>query len=431
LRKTFRHKPGVIYTVNIGSFLEWYLFFIFLFWTDLVENDYSDLSQPIMDTITLCVVGLSSLFARPFGAWIFASMGDHLGRKKSLTLSILLMIVATLCIFFATSFSQFNILTLLVFGIGKVILSIPAGGELPGAMCILHETKKSDSDREFYTSFTFWGPQLGQIAAIGHYLCLRWWYSGSWQQVQHQVWKWQFIFIFALLGIGAVLRHFLAESHDFEQLLKHHHALPHPTQEMGKNHKGKTFLIFFISIFEVTGFYILTVFPMIYFPGIFNMPQLDVVKWHLVIMSIPIFLTPIIGKISSRLGKDLLFYLSCAGMLTVFYWYHGIASSDFFQTLTAEVILMAFMSIQFALLPGLLTRLAPIPVRFSCIGFGFNGADALIGGLVPVVGSFIVRAEDIPIVYLTMLLASSLLSACLLPKANKIIKSVENSQPKH
>lgn len=56
-----------------------------------------------------------------------------------------------------------------------------------------------------------------------------------------------------------------------------------------------------------------------------------------------------------------------------------------------EMIFMALLAVQTALLPSLLCDLYPSTVRYSCIGLSSNLCDSIIGGLTPIATFYLMR----------------------------------------
>ena len=89
----------VMLAATLGSTLEWYDFFIFAASTVLVFNKvFFPADDPFVGTLLGLGTFAAGFLARPFGGIVFGVIGDRLGRKNTLIVSLLMMGVATVAI---------------------------------------------------------------------------------------------------------------------------------------------------------------------------------------------------------------------------------------------------------------------------------------------------------------------------------------------
>jgi MHS family alpha-ketoglutarate permease-like MFS transporter len=72
----------------------------------------SDLNAQLMNTAGIFAVGF---LMRPIGGWLFGSIADRIGRKKAMTLSVLLMSFGSLLIALTPTYKSIGILLLSFF----------------------------------------------------------------------------------------------------------------------------------------------------------------------------------------------------------------------------------------------------------------------------------------------------------------------------
>ncbi len=82
--------------ISTGTIIEWYDFAVLAFCAALVFNTAF---FPAVDPITGLIAALSTqavgFIARPAGGWFFGVLGDRIGRKQALVISLFLMGGAT------------------------------------------------------------------------------------------------------------------------------------------------------------------------------------------------------------------------------------------------------------------------------------------------------------------------------------------------
>lgn len=91
----------------IGTMIEWYDFYIYATAAALV---FGALFFPSDDKLfsTMAAFGTFAVgfFARPLGGIVFGHIGDRIGRKKSLIITLLMMGVVTVCIGLLPTYAQ-------------------------------------------------------------------------------------------------------------------------------------------------------------------------------------------------------------------------------------------------------------------------------------------------------------------------------------
>ena len=135
---TQKTQKWVIFAVTIGNFLEWYEIYLYVYWAPILSKLFfvSDDVTSLMDLFAIFGVGF---LARPIGGLFFGRLGDWVGRRKALILSILMMIIPTFFTGLMPTRAQVGIAAPILLTIMRICQSFPAGGELPGAFCYLYE----------------------------------------------------------------------------------------------------------------------------------------------------------------------------------------------------------------------------------------------------------------------------------------------------
>ena len=76
----------------IGSSIEWFDYFLYGAVTALVLNkQYFPASDPVVGVMLAYLTFALSFYIRPFGGIVFSHIGDRIGRKKTLVLTLSLV----------------------------------------------------------------------------------------------------------------------------------------------------------------------------------------------------------------------------------------------------------------------------------------------------------------------------------------------------
>ncbi len=388
----------------IGNTLEWYEFSLYVHFTPL----FAVLFFPVQFgthalTLTLLIFGLGFL-ARMTGGLFFGYIGDRFGRRRALLSTILLIAAPTALLAVLPTYAAVGMLAPFLLLAIRLLQSVPAGGEFPGVMCYLTEMA-GPSSRGFMGSFAFLGSQLGSVLSTTEFLLCKSFIS----QENMLSWGWRLSFAFgALLGLtGFFLRKRLHETLAFQAA----EPSKKPILETVKHHKKALVQGALLSILPLSGWYLVFVFTPLYFSQVLNMSFFSVLLLNIAMLMLSNLLLPFLGHLADRFGPRKLFIWSAWGTLLLAFPFYGFASGQsFILIFSFEALLIACLSVHFALLPSLLSALFPTSVRYTCVGISYNISNALLGGVTPVLAFSLVQHTELLWAPALFLVVSSLIS---------------------
>jgi len=85
----------VIAASAVGNFVEWFDFAVYGFLATLIASQFFDSSDPSAGLLKTFAVFAVAFALRPLGGIVFGALGDRLGRKRVLSMTILLMAGST------------------------------------------------------------------------------------------------------------------------------------------------------------------------------------------------------------------------------------------------------------------------------------------------------------------------------------------------
>src|SRR5699024_7841878 len=103
---------------------------------------------------------------RPIGGMFFGMLGDRMGRKKILAITLIMMAVATLSIGFIPSYASIGIMAPILLLVARLVQGFSTGGEYSGAMTFIAESAP-DKKRGFMASGLEVGTLVGYIGGSG------------------------------------------------------------------------------------------------------------------------------------------------------------------------------------------------------------------------------------------------------------------------
>lgn len=122
-----------------GNALEFYEFTIYAIFAPLFAKEFFVTDSETLSLIYSWAVFAIAFFTRPFGAFVFGYIGDKLGRKVALSLSILAMACATLAIGLLPTYHAAGLFAPISMIVLRMIQGISTGGEYNGAAIYLIE----------------------------------------------------------------------------------------------------------------------------------------------------------------------------------------------------------------------------------------------------------------------------------------------------
>lgn len=200
-----------------GNAVEWYDFFIFGTASALV---LAPLFFPNADGATGILYSFATFgvgyVARPLGGIIFGHLGDRMGRKRSLIITISIMGVATVGIGLLPTHHDIGITASVLLVVLRLIQGLAVGGEWGGAVLIASE-HSSKKNRVAAGGWAQQGAPAGNLMASGAFLLV-----AGLPDDQFMSWGWRLPFIFSavLIIIGLVIRSKVEESPELVEALK-------------------------------------------------------------------------------------------------------------------------------------------------------------------------------------------------------------------
>ncbi len=410
-----------------GTFLEWYDFLTFA----TLAVVFAPLFFPSSDPSTALLASLATfgvgMVVRPIGAAIFGSIGDRIGRRPVFMITITLMGIATVCVGFLPTYAQIGIWAPIMLVCLRLLQGLSAGGEIGGSAVYLTE-HAGESNRGFKTSFLQLMGPLGilvstmQIALLQSYLTPEEFLSWGWRV--------PFWISLILLLIAFKARMALEETPVYLQLSKKETQSKTPLRDNFKDPetRKRMFLLFFcISAGGAVLFFCVQVYTSIFLKTSVKLtPQLvDQLSVYATLALLP--LTVFAGWLSDKIGRKPVvvtgLILGAVLILPAFNILQNLGSNSTFAIAGILIGLSAILALVVGPQTALLAELFPAKTRNSAATLPHNLAAGWIGGLLPLIVTWLNQhwASNIAgLWYPTIFLASGAVVALLyLPETRK------------
>lgn len=213
----------------IGNALEWYDFALYGHFSVVIGRQFFPPEDATTATLAAFAVFSVSFFLRPVGAVIFSLIGDRLGRKRALSISILGMAIPTACIGILPSYGQLGLMATLLLILLRLLQGIAMGGEMGGAVTYVMEhvaPNRKGLVSAMIQASTCLGLLSGALVSVLVSMLMT--------ESQFDEWGWRIPFILGLLAawVGWRIRIHMPESDHFEEVRLSGQLLDNPVKQV-------------------------------------------------------------------------------------------------------------------------------------------------------------------------------------------------------
>ncbi|MGI9116336.1 MAG: MFS transporter [Gaiellales bacterium] len=228
---------------SVGSIIEWYDFAIFGAFAVVLARVFFPADDEMAGVLrTFAIFGVGFI-ARPLGAIVFGSLGDRIGRRRTLMIAIVAIAVPTVlmaCLPTPAQIGQWATLLLVAL---RFLQGFSAGGEGGGAITFIGEHAAAGRRARainWAESAITCGLLLGAVVAFA--------ISSALSESQLDAWGWRLAFALTLplLVIGAIVRRGAGESPEFEAARDEGRVVAHPVAAVARSHAGALIRGFFL-----------------------------------------------------------------------------------------------------------------------------------------------------------------------------------------
>lgn len=393
----------------IGNFVEWFDYAVYGYLAATIAVVFFPEASPTAGLLATFGVFAISFVIRPIGGVVWGHFGDRIGRRSTLSLSILIMSAATFVIAVLPGYERIGLAAPLLLLLVRIVQGFSAAGEYAGAASFLFEYAPRHR-RGLYTSVvpasTATGLLLGSLLVTALTVLL--------SEDQMAAWGWRLPFLLAApLGlIGRYIRSRLEDTPEFRSLEQQEAKTRTPLAETFRHNKRAITVALGAACLNAVGFYTLLSYMPTYLSSELGLGETAAFTSTTVALCGYIGSVFLMGSLSDRFGRRNV--LATAGIL------FAVLSVPLFLLLGSTGIvgitllqlgLGVMLTMNDGTLPSYLAELFPTRVRYSGFAFSFNLANALFGGTAPFVATFLIHSSGSTVAPACYLAAAGLVAA--------------------
>jgi MFS family permease len=322
--------------------------------------------------------------ARPLGAVLFGHLGDRIGRKPILFVTLALMGASSILIGFLPTGGGVGIAALLV--ALRFVQGVSLGGEATGGQ-ILSVEHCDRSRRGLMGSFVVIGSPLSQV--LGNLVIAA--LSASLTEDQFLAWGWRVPFIgsIVIVATAVFIRLKLEETPAFADTKEAGGAAPAEDSSRGagirvlKTHPRQVIALMLAWAGTTLSFYLIAVYGLSYLPSATGMSAQTATVIMVVANGLSAVFAIAGGYASDRVGRRRVWHIGLGGCFAGIVLFFTAAVSN--PIATGAIVALVMCSIQFlsGAQPALFAEQFPTQVRFTGMALAYTGANVLFAAPAP------------------------------------------------
>ena len=411
--------PGVlrkaIAASAIGNATEWFDYGIYAYGVTYISAAIfpgDTESQTLLALMTFAV----SFLVRPLGGLVWGPLGDRLGRKHVLAITILMMSGATLLAGLVPSYDSIGLWAPILLVLLRMIQGFSTGGEYGGAATFMAEYAPSRK-RGFLGSFlefgTLAGFSLGALLMLGFSLVLG-------DDAMH-AWGWRLPFLVAApLGlVGVYLRSRLEDTPVFREL----EAKGQKEEETATQFKDLLAgywgpilrLGGMVIALNVVNYTLLTYMPTYLEKEIGLSADQSLIVPIIGMLTMMVFV-PFAGRASDRIGRKPLWWASLTGLFVFGVPMFLLMGTNLAGAIIGFAVLGLLYVPQLATISATFPAMFPTHVRYAGFAIAYNVSTSLFGGTAPAVNDWLTAKLGDSLVPAYYMMAACLVGALALAR---------------
>ncbi|MFJ7939200.1 MFS transporter [Peribacillus sp. NPDC096622] len=370
----------------VGSSIEWFDYFLYGTVAALVFNQLFFVNEDPTIGLLLSYASFAlAFFIRPFGGVIFSHIGDRIGRKKTLVITLSLMGIATFGMGLLPTYQAVGIWAPILLITLRLVQGLGIGGEWGGALLLAVEYAPAEK-RGLFGAIPQMGVTIGMLlgtVALSIMTLL--------PENAFMTWGWRIPFIFSafLVFFGLWIRKGIDETPSFKKVKESGEVPKLPIVETLKNYWREVLIAVGAKVVETAPFYIFSTFVVSYATANLGFSRTATLTAVMIATIITTILIPFMGMLSDKIGRKKLFIGGTIGMaLFAFPYFWLLQQKSVLLLIVATVIGLGVIWAPItAVLGTMFSEIFDARIRYTGITLGYQIGAALAGGTAPLVAT--------------------------------------------
>jgi MHS family alpha-ketoglutarate permease-like MFS transporter len=370
----------------IGNIIEWYDWTIYGLLSSIFAGQFfpsGNATTALLATLATFALGF---VMRPIGSIVLSPLADRYGRRRMLSLTVLLMGAGSLIVALTPSYASIGVAAPLILLFARMLQGFSAGGEFQGAAAFLVEHAPSNR-RGVIGSLHIGSIGFSVLIATGVSALA----TNFIPQPALSDWGWRIPFVIgaALSLYGLYIRSGLPETPHFIAVEQRREIESRPILRALRDHPWESFVVFAMQMGTVQ-FYIWTVFLPTYAHLAGGLPLSQTFIGGVISLGVFCVATVAAGAVSDRVGRRPVLITYAVGFF-VLAWpmLHLLQNGDFLTFLLVDIVGCILLGMIDGVMSATFCELFPTQVRTSGIGLPYAICAAIFSGTAPLIATWL------------------------------------------
>lgn len=386
-----RERYRALAASAIGSVIEWYDYFLYGTMAAII---FGPLFFPSNDPVVSQILSLASFalafLIRPIGGVLFSHMGDKIGRKITLIITLSMMGLTTVGMGLLPTYATIGIAAPILLTVLRLVQGLALGGEWGGGLLLAVEYSPSHR-RGFYGAI----PQTGALAglALGNLAVTGSIAIFSEEAFESYGWRIPFLISAVLVLLGLWIRKAVGETPSFKKVQAENSAEKLPIAAVFQKNWREVLIVIGAKAIETGTFFLFATYTISYMVSI-GYPRVQALNAVLISAVITIPLMLLAGAISDRVGRKKVYTTgTILAMIFVIPYFELLKSGNWWLALLGIFIgFSCIWALVGATLGSYFAESFPPAVRYTGVSLGYQVGAAFFGGPLPLIATALVAA---------------------------------------
>ncbi|WP_293167855.1 MFS transporter [Microcella sp.] len=365
----------------VGTSLESYDFYLFAYFSAFFAGPlfFEPLGEVGANLAALATIGVAFVI-RPLGAIIFGHLGDRIGRRTILIVTITMMGVATGLIGVLPTYDQAGWFGAVLLVLLRVLQGVSLGGEWGGAVLIAteHETR---AKRAFAAAMPQLGSPIGSILSAIAFIWLT--LALTSEEIAEWAWRVPFLTAIPLLAISLYLRLAITETPVFTAVKDAGRAPRIPLAALLRAQPVTIVVAVGVALLGIGSYSLMNTYTINYGAAVLGFDYYELLIATTAGGLLQLVTIPLFGAWATRIGSGMVVAIGALGTLLVAFPIYFFLQEASFGFLVGMMIIGGILpTMSWAALGGIFTELFDERYRYSALGFAYALA-AVVAGFVP------------------------------------------------
>ncbi|MBS6434879.1 MULTISPECIES: MFS transporter [Pantoea] len=388
-----RKNKRVLIASLTGSAIEWFDYFLYGTAAALVFNKvFFPMVDPVIGLILAYLSFSLTFFIRPIGGVIFAQIGDRIGRKKTLVLTLSLMGGATVLIGLLPTYEMIGLWAPALLILMRVIQGIGIGGEWGGALLLAYEYAP-EKRKGFFGSIPQAGVTIGMLMATFTVSLMTLLSDEAFLS-----WGWRIPFLLSavLVLLGLWIRKGIDETPEFKKVKQAGQLAKTPLRDTLTHHWREVLIAAGLKVVETAPFYIFSTFVVSYATTTLSYQKSQALEAVTLAALVATIMIPLMGLLSDKIGRQRMYAIGVFALgLFILPWFWLLDTGETWGIVLATLIAFGILWAPItAVLGTLCSEIFSANVRYTGITLGYQLGAALAGGTAPLIATGLLAKYD-------------------------------------